>query len=101
MAPVRLSPSASRALHRIVQEAVTNALKHGVGPIRVEVSQQDADVCVEIFNSGATLDVPVPGRGLINMRERARLEGGDFSAGPVPGGFRVRASLPAPALVTS
>jgi signal transduction histidine kinase len=37
---------------------------------------------------------PTPGRGLLNMRERARLEGGDFEAGPDGGGFLVRATLP-------
>jgi signal transduction histidine kinase len=37
----------------------------------------------------------VPGRGLVNMRERARLEGGELEARPVDGGFRVHAVLPA------
>ena len=101
MADVRLPPSAWRALHRIVQEAMTNALKHSHGPIQVSVGQDDHRVTVEIFNGSDSADEPVPGRGLINMSERARLEGGDFSAGPAPGGFRVMASLPTPALVTS
>ena len=36
----------------------------------------------------------MPGQGLVNMRERARLEGGELEAGPIDGGFRVRATLP-------
>lgn len=91
---VRLRPSASRALYRIVQEAVTNALKHSEGRIRVDVSQRDALVIVDIHSSGPVVEPPIPGRGLLNMRERARLEGGDFAAGPDENGFRVRATLP-------
>lgn len=95
LTPVRLRPSASRALYRIVQEAVTNALKHSEGRIRVEVDQRDGLVTVDIHNTVAGPVSAVPGRGLLNMRERARLEGGQFHAGPEEGGFRVRASLPA------
>ncbi|MBX6748956.1 MAG: histidine kinase [Micromonosporaceae bacterium] len=99
--PVQLRPSASRALYRIVQEAVTNALKHSDGRIRIDVGQAGDRVTVEVYNGGGEANggersaAPTPGRGLINMRERARLEGGDFEAGPVVGGFRVRATLPA------
>jgi signal transduction histidine kinase len=96
VADVDLSPGASRALYRIVQEAVTNALRHSsTGRIRVGVGQAGSLVVVEVHNAGEGFAVPVPGRGLINMRERARLEGGQFEAGPVADGFRVRATLPA------
>ncbi len=98
---VELPPSAWHALHRIVQEALTNALKHSHGPIRVSVWHRDDRVVVEVFTGGDEVPDPVPGRGLINMRERARLEGGDFTAGPVPGGFRVTANLPVRAVVTA
>jgi signal transduction histidine kinase len=98
---VELPSSTWRALHRIAQEALTNALKHGHGPIRLSVDQRDDQIGVEIFSAADGTDDPVPGRGLINMQERARLEGGDFAAGPVPGGFRVRASLPTRTPVTS
>jgi signal transduction histidine kinase len=99
--PVELPPSAWRALHRIAQEALTNALKHSHGPIRLSVSQHGDRVTIEVFNSDDGALDPVPGRGLINMRERARLEGGDFSAGPVTSGFLVTANLPVRAAVTA
>jgi len=95
LTPVPLSPSASRALYRIVQEAVTNALKHGDGRIRITVRPDGERVIVDVHNSVEGVSaLAAPGRGMINMRERARLEGGDFEAGPVAGGFRVRATLP-------
>jgi signal transduction histidine kinase len=93
---VRLSASATRAAHRIVQEAVTNALRHtDSGRIDVQVAQVGDVVELEVANEAADLAAPTPGHGLVNMRERARLEGGSLEAGPVDGGFRVRAVLPA------
>ncbi len=93
---VDLSPSATRALYRIIQEAVTNALRHTTtGRISVEVAQTGDTVAVEVRNEGLGFDIPVAGRGLINMRERARLEGGQLEAGPTDDGFQVRATLPA------
>ncbi|BCJ75714.1 hypothetical protein CS0771_52580 [Catellatospora sp. IY07-71] len=95
-ADVSLSPSAERALYRIAQEAVTNALRHSTGgPVTVEVTQLADTVVLEVGNEVPPMSAPVPGRGLINMHERARLEGGWFEAGPVGGRFRVRAALPA------
>jgi signal transduction histidine kinase len=55
----------------------------------------------DVLNEGARCEEPAPGRGLVNMRERARLEGGSLEAGPVEGGFRVRAVLPATSAVTA
>lgn len=93
---VDLPPSGARALYRIIQEAVTNALRHtATGRIRVDLAQAGDRVLVEILNEGGDFPVPVPGHGLVNMRERARLEGGELQAGPVAGGFSVRAALPA------
>jgi signal transduction histidine kinase len=95
-----LPDSCAGALYRIVQEALTNAVRHSsAGRIRVEVSRNGDRVVADVFNQGARVDQPVPGRGLVNMRERARLEGGWLEAGPVAGGFRVRAVLPAAAAV--
>jgi signal transduction histidine kinase len=92
---IELPASGARALHRIVQEALTNAVKHtSTGRIRVVIGQADGSVAAEVFNEAPDLADPVPGRGLVNMRERARLEGGRLEAGRVDGGFRVRASLP-------
>ena len=58
----------------------------------VQVADQ---VLLEVVNEGHGFRNPIPGRGLVNMRERARLEGGELDAGRIDGGFRVRAILPA------
>ncbi|MER7131100.1 sensor histidine kinase [Streptosporangium saharense] len=92
---VDLPASGARAIYRITQEAVTNALRHtSEGRIRIDLTQTGDRVRLEVTNEGDGLPEPVPGRGLVNMRERARLEGGDLEAGPVTGGFSVRAVLP-------
>ena len=92
---VELPARCARALYRIVQEALTNAVRHtSSGRIQVDVSRTADRIVVDVLNEGARFDDPVPGRGLVNMRERARLEGGRLEAGPVEGGFRVRAVLP-------
>lgn len=95
-APVDLSAGTERALYRIVREALTNAVRHThTGRIRVQVSRVADQIRAEVFNEGTGFASPVPGRGLIGMRERARLEGGSLEAGLVEGGFRVLATLPA------
>jgi signal transduction histidine kinase len=84
-----------------VQEALTNAVRHTPsGRIRVELLRSGSQVLLEVLNECDPLADPVPGHGLVNMRERARLEGGELEAAPVDGGFRVRAVLPADAAVT-
>jgi signal transduction histidine kinase len=97
---VELSASAGRTVYRIVQEAVTNAVRHTTsGVVHVDVDQIADQVVVEVTNPiDSHEDAPlasVAGRGLVNMGERARLEGGVLEAGPVAGAFRVRATLPA------
>ncbi|MFC3985441.1 sensor histidine kinase [Streptosporangium jomthongense] len=92
---VELPASGARAVYRITQEAVTNALRHtSRGRIRIDLTQTGDRVLLEVTNEGDDFPEPVPGRGLVNMRERARLEGGDLEAGPVAGGFGVRVVLP-------
>jgi signal transduction histidine kinase len=98
---VQLPTPAARAVYRIVQEALTNAVRHTpAGLIRVEVAQSGPEVRLEVVNECDRPADPVPGHGLVNMRERARLEGGELEAGPIEGGFRVRAVLPVGAAVT-
>jgi signal transduction histidine kinase len=86
------------AAYRIVQEALTNVVKHA-GPARVEVALTCDDdelvVCVVDDGRGAATE-PVPGgRGLLGMRERVAVLGGRLDAGPRSGGgFRVEAHLP-------
>jgi signal transduction histidine kinase len=80
---------------RIIQEAVTNVVRHaGTGQCRVLIDQQDGQLAIEVTDSGRGGGAAGPGYGITGMRERATLLGGDFSAGPSPGGgFRVAAAL--------
>jgi signal transduction histidine kinase len=87
------------SVYRIVQEALTNVLKHA-GPARADVTidcGRDA-VTIEVTDDGtAGLGHPAPagGHGLAGMRERAAVFGGELAAGPRPGGgYTVRARLP-------
>jgi signal transduction histidine kinase len=84
---------------RIIQEAVTNVVRHaGTGQCGVLIGQQDGYLSIEVTDSGRGGSVAGTGYGIAGMRERAALLGGDFSAGPRPGGgFRVAARLPVPA----
>jgi len=90
-------PAVQLAVYRIVQEALTNALKHA-GPARVQVHvQREHDaVAVEVVDDGRGLGAHEKGgHGLVGMRERVAMFGGDLVAGPRPeGGFAVRATLP-------
>jgi signal transduction histidine kinase len=84
---------------RIIQEAVTNVVRHaGTGQCQVLIDQQDGYLSIEVTDRGRGGTVAGTGYGITGMRERAALLGGDFSAGPRPGGgFRVAARLPVPA----
>lgn len=94
-------------VHRIVQESLTNVLRHAPHAPRVEVrlevrprtSTGGASVVVDILDdAGATPGASTPGsgRGIIGMRERAALHGGRVEAGPTPHGWRVHAEIPLP-----
>ena len=84
---------------RIIQEAVTNVVRHaGTSQCQVLIGQQDGQLSIEVTDSGRGGAVAGTGYGITGMRERATLLGGDFSAGPRPGGgFRVATRLPLPA----
>ncbi|MFB7508982.1 sensor histidine kinase, partial [Streptomyces broussonetiae] len=88
------------AAYRIVQEALTNVVRHaGTGHCRVAVGYGGEELTVEIVDDGRGTGVPGPGHGfgIIGMRERVGLLRGRLSAGPRPeGGFRVVARLPLP-----
>ncbi|WP_156756118.1 sensor histidine kinase [Actinokineospora pegani] len=95
---VELGAGPARALHRIAQEAITNALRHSdSGRIDIHLRRVADTAVLEVVNEGGHLPPGRPGHGLANMRERARLAGGELEAGPFEGGFRVRATLPAEA----
>ncbi len=88
------------AAYRIVQEALTNTLRHaGASRVRVSVCRDEESVRIEVSDNGRpgarSWRGGGSGRGLAGMRERAALLGGTLDAGPGPdGGFRVRAVLP-------
>ncbi|MFC7406231.1 sensor histidine kinase [Georgenia alba] len=97
-----LPPGVGLGVYRIVQEALTNVLKHGGPGARVTVLQQwlPASLVVQVDDDGrgAASSSDGHGHGLLGMRERATLLGGTLWAGPRPGGgFRVRAEIPLPA----
>jgi signal transduction histidine kinase len=95
-APLALGAGLEVSAYRIVQEALTNVVKHA-GPARVTVAveQADGELRLEITDDGLGSPVGAAGRGLLGMRERAGSLGGTVTAGPVPGGgWTVRAVLP-------
>jgi signal transduction histidine kinase len=85
---------------RIVQEALTNARRHA-GPgasAQVAVRIEPGSVQIEVTDSGSGTPGQSSGHGLLGLRERVALYGGEFHAGPADGGgFRVLARLPLPA----
>jgi signal transduction histidine kinase len=94
--PASLSPSMDLTAYRIVQEALTNTLKHArASKARVDVRQVNGTLEIDVLDDGQAATTPTPGHGIIGMRERAALFGGNLSAGPAPGGgFAVRARIP-------
>lgn len=94
--PRDLPVSVDLAGYRIVQEALTNVLKHGSAQAAVVVTYERGRVTLVVENpvNGQKAGLPGSGAGLIGMRERAALVGGEFEAGPEGAGWRVRATLP-------
>lgn len=93
---VPLSPGVDVAAYRILQEALTNALRHA-GPARatVEIAYGENAVSLKVEDTGRENgSASGGGRGLVGMRERVRLYGGSLDVGPCPRGFAVFATLP-------
>lgn len=94
------APALQNTIHRIVQEALTNALRYAKDPREVLVSLdfRGEVLVIEVTDDGRQGPPAVSvgsGRGLVGVRERARLAGGTVDAGPLPeGGWRVRVELP-------
>ena len=94
-APRPLSPVASLAAYRIVQEGLTNAAKHGDGNIDLTTAWDDGGLTIVIDNAiGVAADATGAGLGLVGMRERAAVNGGRLTAGARDGRFVVEAWLP-------
>jgi signal transduction histidine kinase len=97
--PAETTGSAEAAAYRVVQEALTNALKYAHGSrTTVRVHHGDRETTVEVGTDGSDPPTASPGgsgRGLAGLRERVAVLGGDFSAGRQAGGdFLVRARIP-------
>jgi len=91
-----LSPGVDQAAYRIVQEALTNAARHGRGSAGVAVDFGRAMLEVTVTNPTApgSIERNGGGQGIVGMRERAHLLGGSLAADARDGIFLVRASLP-------
>ncbi|MDG4785566.1 sensor histidine kinase [Micromonospora sp. WMMD1102] len=97
-----LAVAVDLAAYRVVQEALTNVLRHaGAASATVRIGYLPAEVTVEVLDTGhggAGAAGPGAGHGLTGMRERLDALGGALEVGPRPGGgFRIFARLPAPA----
>ena len=97
--PTGLDPAVELAAYRVVQEALSNAVRHSPkSEVQVTVRRQGDDLALKIWNGPAGSDeLPMPGsgHGLVGIRERVALLDGTVSAGPTPeGGYLVEASLP-------
>jgi signal transduction histidine kinase len=104
--PRDLPPGLGLAVYRVVQEALTNVIKHAGKPhTEVRLNYEPAAVVVEVADSGRPIpaagpapDASVPrgaGMGLLGLRERVALYGGELTAGPRPGGgWLVQARMP-------
>jgi signal transduction histidine kinase len=94
--PVELPPGIELSAYRIVQEGLTNALKHATGaPARVVVRYGASALELEIVDEGQAEPAASGGFGLAGMRERVGFLGGSVHAGPRPdGGWSLRALLP-------
>jgi signal transduction histidine kinase len=92
----------SLAAYRIVQEALTNVVRHAgraQANVTVSVTDDHVELCIDDDGRGTTTALdprsPGSGQGLLGMAERAQMYGGDARSGPRPGGgFRVHATLP-------
>ncbi len=97
----QLSARAAQTAYRVVQESLTNALKHAPGaPVQITVSGHDRQLQLSIASGQSAarrsgLESSGAGRGLAGMRERVTECGGEFSVGPADGGWLVSASIPA------
>jgi signal transduction histidine kinase len=97
--PAPLPPGVDLAAYRVVQEALTNTVKHAAGAhVRITVDYTSDAVDVDVTDTGGTPTTSLAagnGRGLIGLRERLAVYGGTLHAGARPtGGYRVRATIP-------
>ena len=95
-----LPPGVDLAAYRVVQEALTNVIKHAnQARTVVRIEYRPRELLIDVADDGVAAGLgrlePAGGRGLIGLRERIAIYGGDLDAGPRPGGgWRVRARIP-------
>jgi signal transduction histidine kinase len=110
--PRELPSSIEMSAYRIIQEALTNVVRHAhASACSVLLDYGDEVLTLEVTDSGAgvpelayamaggppSAGLPSGGHGIIGMRERVSMLGGEFTAGPLPGyGFQVNARIPLP-----
>src|SRR5215207_9601903 len=96
--PVELPPAVDLAAYRVVQESLTNVVRHaGPATATVRVAYRSGEVLVEVSDDGNGVAQAGgrPSGGIAGMRERVAAAGGELDAGLRPsGGFKVRARLP-------
>jgi signal transduction histidine kinase len=95
--PRPLAPGPDQAAYRILQESLTNAARHGTGPVAVRIAygQRRLELTISNATTGdSNGGARTPGYGILGMRERAALLGGRLTAGAHQGRFQVTASLP-------
>jgi signal transduction histidine kinase len=90
-----LPAALDQAAYRILQEALTNAARHGEGRAEVDIGFGPSALELAVSNPTRPSEPPAgPGHGIVGMRERAQLLGGSLEAGASNGIFRIRACLP-------
>jgi signal transduction histidine kinase len=89
-----LGPAVDQAAYRILQESLTNALRHGTGTAEVALTYADDALEIGVTNPAQSNGLPAAGHGIVGMRERASLLGGSVSYESMNGSFRIRARLP-------
>ena len=89
-----LPPATDQAAYRILQESLTNALRHGSGSADVALAYDDDRLEIRVDNPATPDGASPAGHGLVGMRERASLLGGTVAYDSADGRFRVRAVLP-------
>ena len=95
-APRPLAPGPDQAAYRILQESLTNAARHGSGPVQVSIGYGQDELELSVLNATTNGDggESASSYGILGMRERAALLGGSLNAGAHDGRFEVTARLP-------
>jgi signal transduction histidine kinase len=93
--PRPLPPGVDLAAYRVIQEALTNVLRHAGQATTSVMVRWGEKLVITVSDNGCGASAGTPGRGLLGLRERLSLYGGELDAGPRPGGgWQVRAVMP-------